>query len=108
MEKKSPIAQDEHTLRKIQEQSDDESEMSFSELLSSYASNRHAESNPGDFEMVDESPRTILDEPLEEIGVPVQIDEASSLTEERIAKWAGQLLLALDKLHSLGVTCRCF
>ncbi|KAH1006400.1 ribosomal protein S6 kinase delta-1 isoform X2 [Dendroctonus ponderosae] len=111
LEKKSPLDQEDQILRKIQDQSDDESEMSFSELLSAYASNRRAESNPEDFEIIDQlPPGNILDQPLEETGVSVQIDggvsEASSLTEERIAKWAGQLLLALNKLHSLGVTCR--
>ncbi|XP_050297155.1 ribosomal protein S6 kinase delta-1 isoform X2 [Anthonomus grandis grandis] len=151
---------DEELLRKIHDQSDNESELSFSDLLSDYASNRGSKSTPtkktntndfdsGSFEKIDMSdvlpdknvPKNIIDQPIEDIGTNDLLSQSktgeegtkaspmrhsigrtlsdvssfescdefegrSTISEAVIVKWCSQLLIALDKLHCLGVICR--
>ncbi|CAG9764913.1 unnamed protein product [Ceutorhynchus assimilis] len=135
--------EEQQLLRKIHDQSDNDSELSFSELLNDYASNRSTKKNDTDsddgFEKIDHSDlrpvKNILDRPLEDIKTQDllslseeaassvkhsnsrtlsevssfesadEFDCRSSVTEEQIVKWSSQLLVALEKLHCLGVVC---
>lgn len=156
----TPFHETDQFLRNIEEQSDNESEQSYSELISEYTSNRitkdiakpkKRESESDDsferIEISDASSRkkipNLLDEPLQDLDTPdllsisiysritsdeegaaarnvieeklddvANIDAAedfesiSRVSEEQVVKWTSQLLVALDKLHSLGVICR--
>uniref|UniRef100_A0AB74UL61 Ribosomal protein S6 kinase delta n=1 Tax=Euwallacea interjectus TaxID=321055 RepID=A0AB74UL61_9CUCU len=133
--KTSLLDKDEQLLRNIQDQSDDDSEMSFSELLNSYAANKQdgAESDDGSFEKVEvDVTRNLMDRPLDFLAAPdllpqqtpeecaasmssevrssidlgEEIEVKNNISEGQIVKWASQLVVALDKLHSQGVICR--
>lgn len=39
-------------------------------------------------------------------SIDLEFDSSLILSEEIVVKWAAQLLLALEKLHALGVICR--
>lgn len=113
-------------MRDLHDQSDNESEMSFGELFNAYASSRLAEKNADSddsFEKVD-LPVNILDQPLDDVvaepdlftqnslkeddlsGIESELESASAVKEEQVVKWMSQLLVAIERLHSLGVVCR--
>jgi len=100
--------------------------MSFGELFNAYASSRLAEKNADSddsFEKVD-LPVNILDQPLDDVvaepdlftqnslkeddlsGIESELESASAVKEEQVVKWMSQLLVAIERLHSLGVVCR--
>lgn len=126
MQNKSQLSKDEQLLRQIQDQSDNESELSFSELVSDYAASRQTNEkdvdSDGSFEKLEiseagglankreESAASSLRRSLSEVSSfesSGDFDDCrSNVSEERIVKWSSQLLLALEKLHSLGVVCR--
>lgn len=126
MQNKSQLNKDEQLLRQIQDQSDNESELSFSELVSDYAASRQTNEkdvdSDGSFEKLEISEADGLANKTEEGAASFlrrSLSEVSSfessgdfddcrsnVSEERIVKWSSQLLLALEKLHYLGVVCR--
>lgn len=98
--------------------------MSFGELFNAYASSRLAEKNADSddsFEKVD-LPVNILDDVVAEpdlftqnslkeddlSGIESELESASAVKEEQVVKWMSQLLVAIERLHSLGVVCRWF
>lgn len=102
--------------------------MSFGEVFNAYASSRLAEKNADSddsFEKVelnDDLPTNILDQPLDDlVSAPdlftqnslknddlgeTELESASAVKEEQVVKWMSQLLVAIERLHSLGVVCR--
>lgn len=100
--------------------------MSFGELFNAYAASRLAEKNADSddsFEKVEiNSPDNILDQPLDDLVASpdlftqnslkeddlgeIESESASAVKEEQVVKWMSQLLVAIEKLHSLGVVCR--
>lgn len=126
VQNKSQLNKDEQLLRQIQDQSDNESELSFSELVSDYAASRQTNEkdvdSDGSFEKLEISEADGLANKTEEGAASFlrrSLSEVSSfessgdfddcrsnVSEERIVKWSSQLLLALEKLHYLGVVCR--
>ncbi|KAF7279668.1 hypothetical protein GWI33_006832 [Rhynchophorus ferrugineus] len=148
----SEVTYNQHLLQNIQDQSDNESEISFSELLNEYAMTRDkgdvttpdkVDSDSDSFVKVDHSDVStkinlpnIFDEEIEKIDEPVmcsiknadveqstvltkrQLDKISNIdldegteynkviSELQIVRWGSQLLIALEKLHSIGVVCR--
>ncbi|XP_064211866.1 ribosomal protein S6 kinase delta-1 isoform X2 [Tribolium castaneum] len=108
--------------------SDPESEHSYSDLINDYASNKGKNStkcddDDDDYVKVDPGfNRNLMDEPVpsklpdllrkssrkfSEMSSFDDLDLAQSLLipHENIVKWAAQLLLALEKVHALGVVC---
>lgn len=104
--------------------------MSFGEVFNAYAASRLAEKNADSddsFEKVeinDDSPINILDQPLDDLvaapdlftqnslkgddlgEIESELENASAVKEEQVVKWMSQLLVAIERLHSLGVVCR--
>lgn len=128
LDNKTTIFNHDQFLRNLHDQSDNESEMSFGEVFNAYASSRLAEKNADSddsFEKVelnDDLPTNILDQPLDDlVSAPdlftqnslknddlgeTELESASAVKEEQVVKWMSQLLVAIERLHSLGVVCR--
>lgn len=137
---------DKPLLSDIQDETDSDSELSFSELISEYVSNREKQKGNSSYkeesdsdssfekvefsDMVSKKPaQNILDEPLDQIkqccdnlepkGLSIErklsemssidsldVDCKQNISEIQIVKWAAQLVIAIEKLHCLGIICR--
>ncbi|KAL1501633.1 hypothetical protein ABEB36_006928 [Hypothenemus hampei] len=125
LENKSTSLADDNIIREINNHSDNETEMSFSELFNAYTSNEPLqihENEEGEdddcgfekIEMPHEEEHQVYEDGLSylsEISNDFELGDdlehyRSSISENNIVKWASQLLVAIEKLHSLGVVCR--
>ncbi|XP_044263712.1 ribosomal protein S6 kinase delta-1 isoform X2 [Tribolium madens] len=98
--------------------SDPESEHSYSDLINDYANNKGKKCDDDDYVKVESVDRNLMDEPVpdllpvnrrkfSEMSSSFDLDLAQNLLipPEWVVKWAAQLLLALEKLHAVGVVC---
>ncbi|KAL3276204.1 hypothetical protein HHI36_020922 [Cryptolaemus montrouzieri] len=100
--------------------SDDDSEKSFSELVSDYKKRKNEES----FEIIDkedilpDDTKNIIDQPIpksysthfENQATPrrkstINSEDSVHVMNRKIVEWAAELIIAIEKLHILGITC---
>ncbi|CAG9863559.1 unnamed protein product [Phyllotreta striolata] len=126
---KSTIEEDFPTNRLPPDDSDNESEASFSELINDYNNSRSGgascDKSFEDFETADVADEAAFTEhhfrqkytrrrsenarKLSEISSNFDVEAFANkmvVRETLVVKWAAQLLVALEKLHDIGVVCR--
>lgn len=87
--------------------SDNDSEFSYSDLINEYTSGKTAASSPEitDDENIPKTKTTTTTTTTTEWDEFENFDGVVVVPRRFVVKWAAQLLLALEKLHSLGVIC---
>lgn len=105
--------------------SDNDSEHSFSDLINDYTNNKkinsHSEVISMDVANQKDSKESLQHEPQSQLDNgkaskvnsnrdSIDLDDQENMNivapEKDVIKWASQIVVALEKLHALGVVCR--